>query len=168
MSGHLILVLDTTYILPLFGIKPQISPGFLGEVKDLWSSGLPGFSIYAPSVCLIEVVYKLNQEYRSSKRYEILERYPLILPTVSTSTHVTLFHPHADQNASLLAMKIRDAGHSDLMDCWIAGTAGSLKGILITEDVTLQKLLSTIPELSGIPCWNWKKLQANLNTSRLH
>ncbi len=167
MAGNPILVLDTTYILPLFGIKPQISPSFLGEVKDLWSSGLPGFNIYTPSVCLIEVAYKLNQEYRSSKKHEVLERYPLILPTVSTSTHVTLFHPQTDQNASHLAMKIRDAGHSDLMDCWIAGTASSLKGILITEDVALQKLLSTIPELSGIPCWNWKKLQENLKISRL-
>ena len=58
------LILDTTYILPLFGIKIIDLSDYKKISKQLWSNGLKGYNLYLPSICLMEVMFKLNGEYR--------------------------------------------------------------------------------------------------------
>lgn len=85
------IILDTTFVLPLFGIMVDISPTFLTELKSTWNNGIAGYQFYLPSVCLIEVLYKLDREYRKKNTPEILERYSMILPTISISVK-SFFH----------------------------------------------------------------------------
>jgi len=56
-------------------------------------------------------------------------------------------------------MKLRGAGHEDMMDCCIAGCAASLNEILLTEDGVLVERMGTLPATSGIQCWTWIELQ---------
>ena len=156
------LVLDTTYILPLFGIDIIITPNFKNELKILWKNGIPGFKIFLPSVCLIETMYKLNREYRNKKDVTILKRYPQILPTIITSKVVEIEHPQLNPTASKIAIVIRHENLTDLMDCWIAASAVALKGILLTEDKDLKEILKKIPETKSIITWSWKDLQKNI------
>lgn len=151
------IILDTTFVLPLFGIKIDMTSKFQDEIKLLWKRGITGYNIYLPSTCLIETMFKLLNEYRKKNDFSILQRYQLILPTVLNS-HVNIFNPELNTKASLIASIIRHSGHSDFMDCWIAGTAAALKGILITEDKELKKILKNVPETKLMIVWSWDKL----------
>ncbi|KKL15212.1 hypothetical protein LCGC14_2507850 [marine sediment metagenome] len=151
------IILDTTYVLPLFGIKIEISLKFEEQIKLLWKNGINEYNIYLPSVCLIETVFKLLNEYRKKKDFHILDRYQRILPTVLNSP-VNLFNPELNPKASLIASIIRHSGHLDFMDCWISGSAVALDGILLTEDKELEKVLRTIPETKAIIISSWNEL----------
>ena len=151
------IVLDTIYVLPLFGIKIELSQKFQDEIKLLWKKGIKGCDVYLPSTCLIETLFKLLNEYRKKKDFNILKRYQLILPTVLNSP-IKIFNSELNPKASLFASIIRHSGHLDFMDCWIAGTAAALQGILITEDKELEKALQNIPETKTVITWAWNTL----------
>jgi len=48
------------------------------------------------------------------------------------------------------------------MDCLIAGSAAALKGILLTEEKVLRKILFSTPETNNMIIWSWKDLIENL------
>ncbi len=150
------ILLDTTFVLPLFGIDVQLpNPSLL---QKIWREEIPGYSFYLSSISLIEVMYKLNREFRLKKDPEILSRYDEILPTIVTSKHVELIHSHSDPFVTPNFLKIRNLGHSDLMDCWILGSAVTIKSIFLTEDTTIYKVIESHPLLKTTQFWNWKRL----------
>jgi len=136
MKNTNILVLDTTFVLPLFGIEVLLTPTFQEEIKELWTNGINGYKVYVPSTCLIETNFKLLSEYRKREDFGILDRYQLILPTVLNSPF-KIFNPELNPKASLIAAKIRHSGHTDFMDCWIAASAMVLNGVLLSEERNL-------------------------------
>jgi predicted nucleic acid-binding protein len=155
------LILDTTYALPVFEIRIDLTPTFHEELKKLWKMGKTGFKLYLPLTCLIECAYKLNREYRMSKNARILTKYSANLPTILSSPVITLINPFTNPIISEIAMKIRAAGHPDLMDCWIAACAANSNGILLSEDKELKKLLASMPELKLLRVWDWAKFSRN-------
>lgn len=155
--------MDTTYVLPLFGIDIILTPNFKDELKSLWKNGIPNYRLYLPAVCLIETMYKLDREYRKSKNNIILKRYSEIIPTVTTSKIIEIVHSHLDPMISKIAIALRIANLTDLTDCWIGATAAAFKGILLTEDHTLNNILKMIPETKNIVCWSWADLQNHLD-----
>ena len=150
------LILDTTFILPLFGIKIIDLPHYQVYFRKIWNEGLDGFDIYLPSPCLIEVMFKLVSEYKKQKNFEIINRYPLVIPSIMISKIIQIINPLTDPIASMIAIKLRHAGHSDLLDCWIGASAAKLNGILLTEDKELSAILSSIPETKSVLVWFWK------------
>ena len=58
------LIMDTTYILPLFGIKIIEITNFKDFSKEIWSNGLKDFNLYLPSTCLVKAFrsFKLTRE----------------------------------------------------------------------------------------------------------
>jgi len=152
------LIIDTTYILPLFGIKIIELSSFKKISKELWSNGLKGYRIYLPSICLMEVMFKLTGENRKSTDVNILNRYVIALPSILSSKSVQIFNPLLNPEVSRIAINIRHAGHTDLMDCLIAASAAALKGIFLTEDNDLSKVLKIIPENKDISIWTWEDL----------
>jgi len=155
------LIIDTTYILPLFGIKIIELSNFKEISKELWSNGLKGYSIYLPSICLMEVLFKLTGEYRKSNDVSIINRYSIALPSILSSNSIKIFNPLINPEASRIAFNIRHAGHTDLMDCLIAASAVALRGIFLTEDDELSKKLMVMPETKDIIIWSWKDLVDN-------
>lgn len=152
------LILDTTYILPLFGIKIKDLSRINEGIKLIWKKGLKEFDVYLPSICLIEVLYKLVSDYKKTNDIEILKRYPIATPTIMTSQNVNLFDPHLNSTASQIAVIIRHHGHFDIMDCLIAASAATLNGILLTEDNDLKRRLSHIPETKLLSIWSWSEI----------
>ena len=47
------------------------------------------------------------------------------------------------------------------MDCLIAASAAALKGILLTEDIELCKILKLIPETKNVSIWFWSDFIKN-------
>jgi len=155
------IILDTTYVLPLFGIKIEFSQKFHDEIKLLWENGIKGYEVFLPTTCLIETYFKLLSEYRTKKDFSILERYQLILPTVLNSP-IKIFNSELNPKASLFAAIIRHSGHLDFLDCWIAGAAVALQGILLTEDKALEKVLQGIPETKSVITWAWANIATKI------
>lgn len=152
------LVLDTTFVLPLFGLKIKISNDFDGELKELWKNGLENYSIYLPSICLLEVIYLLNREFRKNSKSEILERYPMVLPSVVNSKTVKLFDSLIDARTAQIANNIRIQGHSDIIDCHIVATAISLDAFFLSRDHDLEKVIHSIDEYKSLKVIDWSDL----------
>ena len=112
------LILDTTFILPLFGIKIDLDKDFEDDIKQVWMNNIKGYDVYLPSICLIETMYKLLNEYKKTYDFEILDRYQKILPTVINSP-INIFNCELNPKSSMIASIIRHSGHPDIMDCWI-------------------------------------------------
>ena len=155
------VMLDTTYVIPLFGIKVNLFEDFKEEFRQLWKNGLKRYDVYLPSICLIETMFKLLNEYRKKEDMSILERYQLILPTVLNSP-IKIFNPEIDIKSSSIASIIRSSGHLDYKDCWIAGSAVSINSILLTEDKELINILKSIPETKKLIIWSWSDLVINI------
>lgn len=155
------IILDTTYVLPLFGIDVNLNEDFINKFEKLWDEGIPDYKLYLTSTSLMEVTYKLNKDYRINGNFEVLQRYAEILPLVNDSKIVSLLHPFTNINASAYFAKIRALGHKDLMDCWILASVPELDGIFLTEDTTLKKKIKKCdePDLKKIPFWNWDKIE---------
>jgi predicted nucleic acid-binding protein len=148
------LILDTTFILPLFGIQIDLSEDFQKKVQDIWNNRLKGFNVYLPSICLMETMFKLLNEYRKGNDLEILNRYQIILHTI-LDLPIEIFNCEINPKASSIASIIRHSGHLDIMDCWIAGAAVALGGMLLSEDTELILALKEIPETKDLIVWSW-------------
>ena len=143
------LLLDTTYVLPLFGIDINLDNNFREEIKQLWKKGVKNYNIYLSSASIIESVYKLNREYRNSEDPEVLNRYHIVLPTIIRSKIVKIIDPFLNPVIAETSMKIREYCHKDLMDCWIAASAIKINAIFLTEDKEL-KIFFNCPSLEVI------------------
>ena len=155
------LIMDTTYILPLFGIKIIELTNFKKFSKELWSNGLKGFNLYLPSICLMEALFKLTGEYRKNNDVDVLKRFAIAIPSILSFSSIQIFNPLLNPEAIRIAINIKYAGHTDLMDCLIAASAAALKGIFLTEDIELSKILKTIPETKNVSIWSWSDLIKN-------
>jgi hypothetical protein len=157
-------ILDTTYILPIFGFQIDLAPEYIEEIKSLWKSEIENCKFIIPSVSLIEVMYKFNSIYKHNPDPNFFEYIPQSLPTLLRLPHITIFHCESNVLVNEMAIKIRIAGHPDIMDAYIAGSAYSLGGILLTEEKTIQKTLKLIPEFSNTQIWNWDKFRHDILT----
>jgi hypothetical protein len=159
------LVLDTTFVLPLFGIDvKELSSSDRDSKKfeTLWNHGIPGFDLILPTTSLMEVVFKLNGEYRKQQDGTILERYGIGIPTVKESRIVQLFEPLTSPACATIASKVRLAGHEDVLDCLIASCAIVKKGVFLTEDDDLVKVLVENQFLNKYACVKWTKIASLL------
>lgn len=155
--NNLSVVLDTTYVLPLFGIEPSLGNKFIGEIQKMWENQLHDFKFFLPDVCLIEVLHKLNREFRKKNDPKIMERYSLVLPSIQTSESVELIESFKNQTISEYAIKIRGTGHPDLFDCLIGASAIYTESILVTEDQPLKDKILSLSLEKDIKILDWKK-----------
>ncbi|MBY8992504.1 MAG: PIN domain-containing protein [Candidatus Lokiarchaeota archaeon] len=159
------LILDTTFILPLFGIKIKIDDDFESDIKRVWKNEIDGYVVYLPSTCLIETVFKLLNVYKKTNDFNVLDRYQMILPTL-LNLPINIFNCELNPKASMIASVIRHYGHPDFMDCWIAATAAVLNGIFLSEDVELKKNLKNIPETKNLSVSSWKEFKMKIKMKK--
>ncbi|MHA2031625.1 MAG: PIN domain-containing protein [Candidatus Kariarchaeaceae archaeon] len=154
-----ILLLDTSFILPVFGIDVSFTKNFRNEVKSLLNYGLTEYKLSISSISLIEVLFKLNREYRVQNDISILKRYATIVPTITHSSIFSIVHSHLIPKIVETSNEIRRFGHPDLFDCLIAATATEINGDFLTEDKTLIEVLETNEEKLGIRAIRWKEIK---------
>ena len=149
------ILLDTTYILPLFGIDLGEKIG--KEIREFFKEGYRGDKIYLSECSLLEVLYKLNREYRKQGKSSILDRYTLVVPSVLNFDFLTLVNSKLDSQIIENANVLRRSGHADFLDCIIAGTALKLGSTLVTEDKELINKLKQVEEFTSLKTLSWKK-----------
>ncbi|MHA1916765.1 MAG: PIN domain-containing protein [Candidatus Ranarchaeia archaeon] len=140
-------LLDTTYILPFFGINVEIK-NIKNDLKKIITK-LPD-SLVVTSCSLIEGKWKTLQAYKKTRKNEYLTRGNLALEGFKTNRYFKILNPWIVPNATKFADELFQLGHVDYMDCWIAGTAKAENANLVTEDKQLKQLIKKIP--------NWKKM----------
>lgn len=159
------LILDTTFILPLFGIKIKMDDDFENDLKQIWKNKIKGYDVYLPSICLIETFFKLINVYKKTNDFSILDRYQMILPTL-LNFPINIFNCELNPKASMIASIIRHSGHPDFMDCWIAATAVALDGVFLSEDVELKNILKKIPETKNLLVSSWDDFKKKIRKQK--
>ena len=154
------LILDTTYILPLFGV--DIGGISNSQIEHLWTQGVENAKIIISDISLLEVMYKLQSDYRKKKEKSILQRYTQVLPTLLDIDFLSIYNTKLYVGAVDYANEIRTHGHNDYLDCLIAGTAMNLNAIFITEDETLNKIVKDKFK-ENIEIKNFKELSPDIS-----
>lgn len=126
------VLLDSTYLLPTFGIDVEgISNRDLEAMRKL---GYSKVKYYCLSVVWVEIIGKVFKE--SLKRNIKLDS---IIDVAVDSLMRSRFYQWIDPppEAIILAYKMRKEGHGDIIDNLLYGTAIVQKMIFLTMDKTL-------------------------------
>ncbi len=140
------IVIDTSYIMPLFGLIPDIKNYDIHRL-------LESQTVYLSSISLLEIKYLLIQEFKHTKEKTTLNRYEQILPTITNHKSITIVDGLTEPMIHEYANNLYSEGHNDLFDCIVIATAILLKIDLLSEDTEFNKIA---------PCkvWNWKQFSS--------
>ena len=139
-------LLDSTYIMPFFGINVRI-PNLKKDLTRVLSAN-PG-KIFVTSCSLIEAKWKAIRNYLKSGDKSYLKRANYALDSFRQNKYLILIDAWFVRDASNWADQLLIEGHQDYMDCWIAGTAKAKNFVLVSEDQPLRELIGKLDQLYG-------------------
>ena len=145
------ILIDTTYILPLFGIKIKLE-GIEVRLPEIFKK----YKVIYSSLSIVEakwIILKLIKKYPSKKDI-FLKSFRNGLKVLLTEENIyktRLTTPEVEDIADLLLLK---AGIKDYFDRMIYATAVNQESILMTEDMELKSLEnSELPKPKKIISW---------------
>ena len=143
------ILLDTTYILPFYGLNIGIH-NFENDFEEiLLSSQRLGIS----QISILEAKGKLSRILRNTK---FIKNYELGFTTITKSGRFEILD-FVDSEIDRTSTKIYLFGHNDLFDCIIAATALKEAEVFVTEDAPLKKIMNKLfPEFQIM---NWKEFK---------
>jgi len=145
------LLLDTTYLLPAFGIALQLK-GFNDRFPDI----LKAYSVSYNPISLVEakwVVLRLSRQ-RPADRGKLLESYRLGLRVVLTDERLKQTDLTSESVERVADGLLIDEKSGDYFDRTIYGTACSLDCLLLTEDNELLALKTKeVPQPRDVLAW---------------
>lgn len=133
------LLLDTTFILPLFGFDVG-----LADFEEFFLAALERYAILVNSLSFLEAKWKALREARRNP--EVLEAYSDGLRSIVFSEDVTVVPFHDPVVDDLATALIRY--HGDYFDCSIAASALVDANVLLTEDEKIADLVDVGRELA--------------------
>jgi len=154
-----ILLLDTTYILPLLGIHiPQLK-----EYEEKFPDLLVKFNVLFNPLSLVEakwVLLRLIKTSDAQHRHIILDRFRLGVKTILKSdklyqTKLTSYETEKYADALLGVI-------NDYFDRMIIATAKVCNAILLTEDKGLIDIPKKIDMFSELEILTWNKIIASI------
>ena len=159
------LILDTTYILPLYRI--EVKKKTLNKLKDQFQELLQRTSFDNPilisSYSILEAKWKVLHEYKKGANNEILENAVKAQTALVHDRRIKIINWIDDVEIDTEAINLWVAGHNDLADCYIAATAKQKEAVLITEDKDLRTFLTETCGWKKEYILSWKTLQNELN-----
>nr|MDO8119350.1 hypothetical protein [Candidatus Sigynarchaeota archaeon] len=158
-------LLDTTYIMPFFGIDVTI-PDLKKDIARI----LPvhGKFIHITSCSLVEAKWKAIRNFNKTGRKEYLARANKALDSIGANKYIQVINAWFVKDASHRADALLFSGHQDYMDCWIAGAAVALNMTLVSED---EVLVQSIKKQDGVQwrafrCIQWGDFLNELDGNR--
>ena len=148
------ILLDTSYLLPLFGIDVEID-----GLKENFPKVLKKFEVYYSPVSLIETKFIILRLLKDG--INLLEDYRVGLDSILAED---LFKPTPLTNSEIEEVADRlliDKGLKDYFDRMIYATAVVFKLALVTEDRKLTEIASNY-SLKPPKVYSWKTLQLKL------
>ncbi len=130
-------VIDTTYLLPFFGIKVQgLEARDVARLREEL-----GADIYYPILLLPELAAKIAKEMMKQGLREVPEPASEALIALLLEVDVGLIQPRIEHIKT--AIKLKALGHPDIFDCILYATALHEDAILVTRDRKLVEFLET-------------------------
>jgi len=145
-------LLDSTYIMPFFGINVDI-PNINKDLTKILSQG--SGKVFVTSCSLIEAKWKAIRNYLKSGDKSYLDRANNAFDSFQQNRYVKLIDAWFVRDASKWADQLLIEGHQNYMDCWIAGTAMAQNLILVSEDQPLYKLIKRLKSWKSFNCIPW-------------
>ncbi|MCD6409787.1 MAG: PIN domain-containing protein [Candidatus Verstraetearchaeota archaeon] len=145
------LVLDTTYLLPLFGVDVGLK-GF----AECFPRVLDGFEVWFNPMSLVEAKWIVLRLLRRdpSRRGVLLLRFRRGLEALKLDER---FRQTVLTSAAVeeVADRLLEVGVGDYFDRLIYATAVCYDAVLLTEDEELRRTaeLDGAPRLKGVVCW---------------
>ncbi len=131
------VLLDTTYLLPSFGIEVEgLSDEHIRALREAWSRGLVRF--HCLSVVWVEVIGKICREARKSG-VGVSDVMDVAIRSLIESGLYEWISPAPD--AIKLAFELRLAGHKDVVDNLLYATSITRNMIFLTMDEALRDFL---------------------------
>ena len=156
-------LLDTTYILPFFGIDVRLER--IRENLERLLRSEP--ALLATTTCsLIEGKWKAIRTYQQTENEAYLRYANDALVGLSHGTRFKIIIPWSNGDINSLSDELLVCGHPDYMDCWIAGSAVALNSILLTEDSELEKILKIIPDTKTLVVWSWDEFISKISKNK--
>ncbi len=135
-------VLDTTYLLPFFGIRvPGLEPETVLGLRD----ELGVEELLYPMLLIPELVAKIGKEMRARGLDEIPAEALEALTALLLEVDVALVPPKLEHLVT--AVKLRALGHPDIFDNILYAVSLHEKAYLVTRDTTFIRFL----EEKGLP-----------------
>lgn len=130
-------LLDSTYLLPAFGIEVQgLTDKDLEMIREVAAQGK--VQLYCLTISWIEILGKVARE--AYKKGINVEKQANV--AIKSLTRTRLLHwIQPPPNALLLALKLRLQGHRDMIDNTLYATASVNHMFFVTMDSTLKKFL---------------------------
>jgi len=138
MAHRLRVLVDSTYILPAFGIEVEgLTKTDLEKLDELHYLGRVTF--YYSDIIWIEVIPKVIKEYEKAG----FKPSPIMINEVALMLQSTFKKMEAGSQAIVEALKLRQLGHRDMIDNLLYGIALENDLYLLTMDVEFKKFLSS-------------------------
>jgi len=132
------VLLDSTYLLPSFGIEVEgFSEEHIRALREAWSRGLVRY--YCLSVVWVEVVGKVCREARRSG-VEVSDVVDMAIKSLLKSGMYEWMSPPPE--AIKLAFELRLAGHRDIIDNLLYATSIAMDMVFLTMDEALKGFLA--------------------------
>jgi len=149
------ILLDTSYLLPIFGIDVDIR-----GLKENFSDVLRKFEVYYNPISLIEAKFIILRLLKDG--IDLLKDYRIGLNCILTEETLKPT-PFTNSEIEEIADKLLiEKGINDYFDRMIYATAVTLKLILITEDRKLLDLANSY-DLKPPNAYSWKDIQSILS-----
>jgi len=130
------VLLDSTYLLPAFGIEVKgISERDFILLKQMQSKGLVNY--LSTDIVFIEILGKVHKE--AKKKGLPITNFNFAIKSLKESNFIKWIQ--IPMKAVTIALKIRDLGHKDMIDNLLYATAISNAYVFLTMDHTLRKFL---------------------------
>ena len=159
MIGETSVVFDTTYILPLYGIRVESVKNINKDIIRLFEEETPNIEIFFPSTCLLEAMYNVIKENKVKKDPSFIQRYIKATQFIVRNPKITIIDPLISSEINSIALKLSFTGHQDTLDCLIAGCALSFDSILVTEDTPLKKKIAELPSFEDQITLTWNQFR---------
>ena len=146
------LLLDTTYLLPAFGIALPLE-----SFSERFPSILKAYSVSYNPISLVEakwVVLRLSRQ-RPADRGKLLDSYRLGLRVVLADERLKQTDLTSESVERVADGLLIDMRSGDYFDRMIYGTACALDGLLLTEDNELLALKTNkdVPQPKNVLAW---------------
>jgi predicted nucleic acid-binding protein len=154
-------LLDTTYILPFFGIEVNIA-GITQALDKILVTRRHDIAI--ASVSIIEAKWKIIKEYNTNHVKASLDRVNLAIEGLSSGQYMKIIDPWTIMGATTAADRLLVLGYADYFDCWIAGIAKCEHRILVTEDGPLIKFIQERARWPDFKSMSWNNFVDSIDT----
>ncbi len=152
-------LLDTTYILPYFGIHVKI-PKIRIILRELQKNHSNMIKI--SNCSLIEGKWKAIRLYQKESNPQYLSRANKALLAFGAGIYFEIVHSWFIPDATEYADQILKEGHRDYMDCWIAGTAKASNYSLVSDDNELKEIISKKLDWENYQIFSWDDFIQNI------